>query len=79
MQVIAGKVSYLGNSAFHIVQCDYNKGNYPERYRLIDDDRFVVNEYLKINEYGAWRWHNADNKYVHIIEEYFYDREDWSI
>ncbi len=75
-QAIKGQVSYLENTIYHIVQGDYNNRNYSKRYQLINDDRFVVNDYLKINEYGAWQWRNANNEYARIIENYFHDRKD---
>ncbi|MCB2263385.1 MAG: hypothetical protein LGR52_10710 [Candidatus Thiosymbion ectosymbiont of Robbea hypermnestra] len=76
LSVIAGQVSHLENTIYHLVQGDYNKRNYTNRYRLIEDDRFVLDEYLKINKYGAWQWRNADNEYARGIEGYFHDRED---
>jgi hypothetical protein len=75
-QAIEGQVSYLENTIYHVVQGDYNNRNYSKRYQLINDDRFVVNEYLKINEYGAWQWINANNEYARIIENYFHERKD---
>lgn len=75
-QTIEGQVSCLENTIYHIVQGDYRNRNYSNRYQLIKDDRFVINEYLKINEYGAWQWRDANNKYARIIENYFHERKD---
>ncbi|MGB3512784.1 MAG: hypothetical protein WBA93_26925 [Microcoleaceae cyanobacterium] len=73
---IEAKVSCLENKIYHIAQGDYTNRRYGDRYKLIDDDRFAIADHLKINEYGAWQWHNENNEYAIKISRYFDKRGD---
>ena len=75
-RAIGGQVSYLENTIYHIVQGDYKNRRYSNRHQLIQDEHFVIANYLKINEYGAWQWHMENNKYAVKIRNYFHERED---
>lgn len=73
---IEGKISCLENRIFHLVQGDYQKRRYSERHKLIEDDQFAIADYLKINQWGAWQWHNEKNEYAVKIKRYFDERGD---
>ena len=75
-QVIKKRVSYLENIVYHIVQGDYKNRGYANRYQVMIDDDFVISDYLRINEYGAWQWQNENNKYAVKIRNYFQERGD---
>ncbi|NET64374.1 MAG: hypothetical protein F6K63_08240 [Moorea sp. SIO1G6] len=73
---IEGRVSYLENTIYHIVQGDYKNRRYSDRHKLIQDDKFAIADYLTINEYGAWQWRNKNNEYAVKIRNYFDERGD---
>ncbi len=73
---IEGKVSYLENTIYHIVQGDYKNRCYSQRHKLIEDDSFTISDDLTINQYGAWQWSNENNKYALKIRNYFDERGD---
>ncbi len=73
---IEGRVSCLENKIYHIVQGDYQNRRYSDRHKLIQDDSFVIADHLKINECGAWQWHNENNEYAVKIKRYFDERGD---
>lgn len=73
---IEAQVSYLENTIYHVVQGDYKKRRYSNRYQLIQDDKFMLSDYLTINEHGAWQWRNENNEYAIRIRDYFYERGD---
>lgn len=75
-QVVEGKVFYLENTIYHLVQGNYDSRNYPGRYQLIKDDGFVFHDYLNVNEYASWQWKNSNNRFASIIESYFSARKD---
>ena len=75
-QEIKGRVSYLDNKIYHIIQGNYQNRRYRDRYQLIQDDRFAIDDYLTINEYGAWQWCDDGNEYAIAIAKYFQDRGD---
>jgi len=52
-RTIEGRVSRIENTIYHIVQGDYGNRRYAERHRLFEDERFIVDDYLGINRYGA--------------------------
>ncbi len=73
---INGRVSCLENRIYHIVQGDYENRCYAGRHKLIENDSFTIADYLKINEYGAWQWHDENNEYAIKIRRYFDERGD---
>ena len=73
---IEGKISCLENIICHLVQGNYQKRRYSARHKLIGDDQFAITDYLKINEWGAWQWHNENNEYAVKIRRYFNERGD---
>ncbi|MEL7036508.1 MAG: hypothetical protein AAFO04_12930 [Cyanobacteria bacterium J06592_8] len=73
---IEGRVSCLENRIDHIVQGDYKNRRYAGRHKLIEDDSFAIADYLKINEWGAWQWHDENNEYAIKIRRYFDERGD---
>nr|VFJ44325.1 MAG: hypothetical protein BECKFW1821A_GA0114235_100649 [Candidatus Kentron sp. FW] len=75
-QLIEGRVSRIENTIGHVVQGDYGNRRYAERYRLIEDDCFILGQYLEINRYGAWQWRDENNPYAHAIGNYFQERGD---
>jgi hypothetical protein len=74
--VIKGQVSYIENTIHHCMQGDYKNRKYFERHNLICKKDFVISNYLKLNEYGAWEWKNPNNKYARVIKSYFTNRGD---
>lgn len=62
---IEGRVSCLEkNMIYHIVQGNYKNRRYSDRHKLIEDDSFAIADHLKINEFGAWQWHDENNEYA---------------
>ncbi|AOX03296.1 hypothetical protein BJP34_31090 [Moorena producens PAL-8-15-08-1] len=73
---IKGRVSYLENTIYHIVQGDYKNRRYSDRHKLIQDNNFAIADYLKINQWGAWQWYDENNEYAVKIRNYFDERGD---
>lgn len=75
-QLVEGRVSYLNNRIYHIIQGEYENRHYHNRYELIQDNGFAIEDYLTINDRGAWQWHYDRNRYAIAIEKYFQARGD---
>ncbi|MGK7922654.1 MAG: hypothetical protein AB4080_21890, partial [Trichodesmium sp.] len=73
---IEGRISCLENRIYHIVQGNYENRRYASRHKLIENDKFAIADSLKINEFGAWQWHDENNEYAVKIRRYFDERGD---
>lgn len=74
-QLVRAELGCAAGTIFHSCQGEYAQRGYADRYALVSDERFVLDELLEVDEGGAWRWIH-DNEFATAIAAYFEQRGD---
>ena len=74
--LVAEGVGYVDTVIEHIVQGEYEDRQYGNRYDLLANPNFSVDNLMRVNCSGAWEWRERNNAFAQGVRDYFVKRHD---